>query len=54
MNSAPILATQICRFSNLGGQLVKDKTLVSCTQSQVGRYLTVPITIEDEVSFINK
>ena len=54
MNSAPILATQICRFSNLGGQLVKDETLVSCTQSQVGRYLTVPITIEDEVSFINK
>ena len=54
MNSAPILAIQLCRFSNLGGQLVKDETLVSCTQSQVGRYLTVPITIEDEVSFINK
>ena len=54
MNSAPILAIQLCRFSNQGGQLVKDETLVSCTQSQVGQYLTVPITIEDEVSFINK
>ena len=54
MNSAPILAIQLCRFSNRGGQLVKDETLVSCTQSQVGQYLTVPITIEDEVSFINK
>ena len=54
MNSAPILAVQLCRFSNQGSQLVKDETLVSCTQSQVGQYLTVPITIEDEVSFINK
>ena len=54
MNSAPILAIQLCRFPNQGGQLVKDETLVSCTQSQVGQYLTVPITIEDEVSFINK
>ena len=54
MNSAPILAVQLCCFSSQGGQLVKDKTLVSCTQSQVGQYLTVPITIEDEVSFINK
>ena len=54
MNSAPILAIQLCRFSNQGGELVKDETLVSCTQSQVGQYLTVPITIEDEVSFINK
>ena len=34
--------------------LVKDETLISCTQSQLGQYLTVPITIEDEVSFINK
>ena len=54
MNSAPILAIQFCRFSNQGGQLVKGETLVSCTQSQVGQYFTVPITIEDEVSFINK
>ena len=54
MNSAPILAIQLCRFSNQGGQLVKDETLVSCTQSQLGQYLRVPIIIEDEVSFINK
>ena len=39
--------------SKIGGQLVKVETLVSCTQSQLGQYLTVPITIEDEVSFIN-
>ena len=38
MNSAPILAIQLCRFSNQGGQLVKDETLVSCTQSQVGQH----------------
>ena len=54
MNSAPILAIQLCGFSYRGGKLVKDETLVSCTQSQLGQYLTVPITIEDEVSFINK
>ena len=41
-------------FLKLGGQLVKGETLVSCTQSQLGQYLSVPITIEDEVSFINK
>ena len=40
--------------SKIGGQLVKVETLVSCTQSQLGQYLTVPITIDDEVSFINK
>ena len=54
MNSALILAIQLCRFSNWGGELIKDKTLVSCTQRQLSQYLTVPITIEDEVSFINK
>ena len=48
MNSSPILAIQLCRFSNQGGHLVKDVTLVSCTQSQLGQYLTVPITIEDD------
>ena len=51
MNSALILAIQLCRFSNRGSQVVKDETLVSCTQSQ---YLAIPVTIEDEVSFINK
>ena len=54
MNSASMLAIQLCHFSNQGAQLVKDETLVSCTHSQLGQYLTVPITIEDEVSFINK
>ena len=33
MNSAPILAIQLCCFSNQGGQPVKGETLVSCTQS---------------------
>ena len=45
---------QTLSFLNRGGQLLKDETLVSSTQSQLGQYLTVPITIEDEVSFINK
>ena len=49
MNSAPILAIQLFRFSTQAGQLVKDETLASCTQSQPGQYLTVPITIEDEI-----
>ena len=31
MNSGPILAIQLCRFSNQAGQLVKDETLVSST-----------------------
>ena len=54
MNSGPILGIQFCRFSNCGCQLVKDEALASCTQSQLGQYLTVSITTEDEVSFINK
>ena len=41
-------------FLKSGGQLVKDETFVSSTQSQLGQYLTVPIAIEDEVSFMNK
>ena len=49
MNSAPILAIQLCGFSYRGGKLVKDETLVSCTQSQLGQYLTVATTIDDEV-----
>ena len=35
-----------------GSQLVKDETLISCTQSQLGQYVTVPSS--HEVSFINK
>ena len=54
MNFAPILPIQVLCFSNKGGQLVKEKTLVSCTQIQPGQYLTAPITIEDEISFMNK
>ena len=53
MNSAPILAILLCCFPNQGGHLVKGETLVSCTQSQPGEYLTVPITIKDDVSFIS-
>ena len=41
MNSGPVLAIQLCRFSNQGGQLLKDETFVSCTQSQPDQYLTV-------------
>ena len=37
MNSAPILAIQLCRFSSWGGQLFKDETLASCTQTQLGQ-----------------
>ena len=54
INYAPILAIQLGRFSNQGGPLVKDETLVNCTQSQSGQYVRVPMIIEDEVSFINK
>ena len=54
MNSALILAIQLCRFSNQGGQLLKDETLIICTQRQPGQYLTIPVTIEDEIWFMNK
>ena len=54
INAAPILIIQLCRFSNQGGQLVKNENFFSCTQSKSNKDLTVPITIEDEVSFTNK
>ena len=54
INSTPILIIQLCRFSNQGDQLVKNENLCSCTQSESNKDLTVPITIEDEVSFTNK
>ena len=54
INSAPILIIQLCRFSNQGGQLVKNENFFSCTQSESNKDLTVPITIEDEVSLSNK
>ena len=54
INSTPILIIQLCRFSNQGGQLVKNENFFSCTQSESNKDVTVPITIEDEVSFTNK
>ena len=54
INSAPILIIQFCRFSNQGGQLIKDANFFSCTQSESNKHLLVPITVEDEVSFTNK
>ena len=53
INSAPILIIQLCRFSNQGGQQVKNENFFSCMQSESNKDLTVPITIEDEVSFTN-
>ena len=54
INSAPILIIQLCRFSNQGGQLVKNENFFSCTRSESNKDLTFPIPIEDEVSFANK
>ena len=54
INSAPILIIQLCRFSNQGGQLIKDANFFSCTQSESNKHLVVPITVEDEVSCTNK
>ena len=54
INSAPVLIIQLCRFSNQGGQLIKDANFFSCTQSESNKHLLVPITVEDEVSFTNK
>ena len=31
INSAPMLIIQLCRFSNQGGQLIKDANFFSCT-----------------------
>ena len=54
INSAPILIIQLCRFSNKGGQLIKDANFFSCTHSEPNKHLAVPITVEDEVSFTYK
>ena len=54
INSAPNLIIQLCQFSNQGGQLVKNENFFSCTESESNKDLTVPITIEDEVSFTKK
>ena len=54
INSAPILIIQLCRFSNQGGQLVKNENFFSFTQIESNKDLTVSIAIEVEVSFTNK
>ena len=54
MNSPPTLIIQLCRFSNQGGRLVKKENFFSCTPSESNKDLTVPISIEDDVSFTNK
>ena len=41
-------------FSNQGGQLIKYADFFSCTQSKSNKHLTVPITVDDKVSFTNK
>ena len=54
INSTPILIIQLCRFSNEGGQLIKNENFSSCIQNESNKDLMVPITIEDEVSFTSK
>ena len=54
LNSAPILIIQLCRFSDQGGQLIKDENFFSCTQSELNKHLKVPINVGDGVSFTNK
>ena len=54
INSAPILIIQLFRFSNQGGQLVKNENFFNCSESEWNKDLAIPITMEDEVSFTNK
>ena len=54
INFAPILIIRLHQFSNQGGQLIKDENFFNCSQSESNKQLTVPITVEDEVSFTNK
>ena len=51
INFASILIIQVWRFSDQGGQLVKNENFFSCTQSKSNKDLTVTITKEDEISF---
>ena len=53
-NSALILIIQLCRFSNKGGQLIKDANFFSSIQGESNKHLVVSMTVEDEVSFTNK
>ena len=52
-NSVPILAIQLCRFSDWGGQLIKDKTLVSCSQL-VSNMRKVILTIPPNTFFFTE
>ena len=54
INSATVFIIQLCRFSNQGGQLIKDANFFSCTQSESNKHLVVPKTVENEVSFRNR
>ena len=54
IDSAPILIIQLCRFSDQGGQLIKDANVFSCTQSESNKHPAVPITVEGEVSYTRK
>ena len=54
INFASILIIQVWRFSDQGGQLVKNENFFSCTQSKSNKDLTVTITKEDKISFTNK
>ena len=54
INSALILIIQLCRFSNKGGQLIKDANFFSSIQGESNKHLVVSMTVEDEVSFTNK
>ena len=47
LNSNLILITQLCRFFNKGGQLIKGTTFFSCTQSELNKQVTVSINVED-------
>ena len=54
INSTPVLIIQLFRFSSQCDQLVKNENLCSCTQIESNKDVTVPITIEEEVSFTNR
>ena len=54
LSESTILTIHLFQFSNQGGQLIKDAKFFSCTQSESNKHLTVPITVENEVSFSNK
>ena len=50
-NSSSVLIVQLTRFSILDNRAIKDKQIFDCFPNSV---LKVPITLDDEVSFIDK